>query len=106
MAGVGLGTVSRVLNGVPNVNPGMREKVEGALSSDGKRGRIVELIEAGQPLVLLTHWQSVFGNGHGVGLDALVEVIGRLNEVYGERIEWVRPSEIAKSALTENATKD
>ena len=85
---------------------GIREKVEGALSGDGKRGRIVELIEAGQPVVLLTHWQSIFGNGHGVGLDALVEVIGRLNEVYGDRIEWVRPSEIAKRALTENTTKD
>ena len=82
----------------------IREKVEGTLSADGNSGRIVELMDAKQPIIMVTHWQSMFGNGHEAGLEVMVETMERLNEHYGERIEWVRPSDIAKRALHEKAS--
>ena len=81
----------------------IREGVDGLLSADGTRGRIVDLIEAGQPVVMVTHWQSMFCNGFEVGLDALEKLVGRVNERFGDRIEWTTPSVMAKRALAEGA---
>ena len=77
----------------------IREKVDQLLSEDGSHGQIVDLIDADQPVVIVTHWQALFGNGHGVGLEMLIELVKRVNLHLADRIEWTMPSELTKMAL-------
>ena len=66
------------------------------LSKDGSQGRLAELFCAGTPMVLCTHWQSLFSNGRGTGLKALDEVCHRVHSTWGNQVEWTRCSELAR----------
>lgn len=72
-----------------------KDAVERLIGHDGAGGRLAALAEAGQPIVLVTHWQSLFSDGSGAGLDILAEVIGKLNDAYAGRMRWVKTSEVA-----------
>ncbi|MCY4372430.1 MAG: hypothetical protein OXC31_01575 [Spirochaetaceae bacterium] len=74
-------------------------EIDGIISSDGRSGRIPELIRYGQPVVMLTHWQSLFDDGSAAGLRDLDEVLKRIGRHYGGRLIWMRCSEIARTAL-------
>ena len=65
------------------------------LSEDGRGGRLAELFAAATPMVLCTHWQSLFSNGRETGLQILTEVCRRLQAVWGNEVEWVRCSGLA-----------
>ena len=69
------------------------------LSADGKSGRLVELLHGGGPLVVVTHWQSLFSNGTGLGLQVLEEVAGRVASQFGPRVAWRKLSEISAQHL-------
>jgi hypothetical protein len=49
----------------------IRNNIDRVLSADGRTGRLRELIESGSPAVLLTHWQSLYTQGTGLGLVGL-----------------------------------
>jgi hypothetical protein len=74
-------------------------RIDALLSPDGRTGRLVDVIRSGQPAVLLTHWQSLFGEGHGVGLEMLGVLGRRINEHLADAVEWMPPSRIAAMAL-------
>ena len=65
-------------------------EIDGIISSDGLSGRIPELIRRGQPVVMLTHWQSLFDDGSAAGLRDLDEVLKRVGRHYGGRFIWTR----------------
>lgn len=65
------------------------------LTEDGQRGRAAELFHAGVPVVLLTHWQSLFANGRKTGLRVLAEVGHRVRTAWGRRVRWVTCLELA-----------
>lgn len=69
------------------------------LTADGSAGRMVDLLNGGGEIVICTHWQSLFANGTRTGLRALAEVGRRVREVFGERVEWVPCSELARRAV-------
>ncbi|MCC7146752.1 MAG: hypothetical protein IT443_09920 [Phycisphaeraceae bacterium] len=68
------------------------------LSADGRSGRLREVFDAGGPLTILTHWQSLFSNGSAAGLWGLEQLLGRMKKTFGSRIQWVRCSELARRA--------
>jgi len=72
-----------------------KDAVERTIGPDGDGGRIAALVEAGQPIVLVTHWQSLFSDGGGAGLDILVDFVRKLNSAYAGRMQWVKTSEVA-----------
>ncbi len=57
-----------------------------------------ELYDGGFPLIILTHWQSLFARGWRTGLHALEETFARMQQVFGDRIAWMRCSELARKA--------
>jgi hypothetical protein len=65
------------------------------ITGDGKRGRLVELINSGSYVVFHTHWNSLWSNGAEHGLDVMKEVLRRLNSLLGGKIMWMKLSEIA-----------
>lgn len=74
----------------------IQEGMDRLLSPDGRTGRIRELAEAGYPVVLLTHWQSLFYLGSGLGLEGLDALAERIRRVFGARAEWLTCSELAR----------
>lgn len=72
--------------------------VDDLLSADGQRGRVLDLVNRGQPVAVLTHQQSLFAEGSAAGLDALAVLAQRIREHLGERVYWTQPSEMAAQA--------
>ena len=72
-----------------------RSGIDQWLTSDGKGGCLRELFDANEPLVFLTHWQSLYSDGKGIGLYWFEEFLKRLQKVFGDQIEWVKAEELA-----------
>lgn len=70
--------------------------IDRLLSPDGRTGRIRQLIDSGDPVILVTHWQSLYGQGTGMGLDFLGVLAERIQKVFGKSMEWVTCSELAR----------
>ncbi len=66
------------------------------LASDGRGGKIREVLDAGGTPILLTHWQSLFSNGLETGLAALDVVGRRVNETLAGEVEWRTCSELMR----------
>ena len=57
------------------------------------------MIEKGCPVVLLTHWQSLFSNGRAAGLWGLERLFARIEKLLGGELEWMRCSDLARLSL-------
>jgi hypothetical protein len=62
--------------------------VDSLLSADGRRGRIPRLVRAACPVILLTHWPSLYSDGTQAGLWGLERLLTRLQRVYGADLAW------------------
>jgi hypothetical protein len=74
----------------------IREGIDRLVSPDGKTGRIRELMETGFPVVVVTHWQSLYTQGTEIGLEGLASLAERMQKVFGSALEWVPCSEMAR----------
>lgn len=74
----------------------IQDGINRLLAPDGRTGRIRELIDAARPVVLVTHWQSLYTQGTGLGLDGLSALAERIHKVFGDSFEWVTCSEMAR----------
>jgi hypothetical protein len=74
----------------------IQEGIDRLVSADGRTGRIRELMESGYPVVLVTHWQSLYTQGTGLGLEGLTALAERIQKVFGDRLEWISCSELAR----------
>jgi hypothetical protein len=74
----------------------IRTRINRLVSEDGGKGRIRQLIESGCPVVLLTHWQSLYTQGTGLGLEGLNTLMERIQKAFGSNLEWVTCSEQAR----------
>lgn len=65
-------------------------------NQDATEGRLVELIERGQPGVFLCHWPGIYSQGELTGFRAFQRVVTSINERYADRTIWMKPSEMAR----------
>ncbi|MBO3803288.1 MAG: hypothetical protein JTT11_05360 [Candidatus Brockarchaeota archaeon] len=65
------------------------------VSSDGRSGRLVEVLDAGSYVAFHTHWNSMFSNGAKIGLRVMREVFGRIDSLLGSRVQWMKFSDVA-----------
>jgi hypothetical protein len=70
--------------------------IDRLLSADGRTGRIRQLIDSGYPVILVTHWQSLYTQGTGLGLEGLATLAERIRNVFGNSFEWVSCYEQAR----------
>jgi hypothetical protein len=75
------------------------QAADSMLSADGKTGRVREVLQARCPVVLLTHWQSLYSLGRCTGLMGLETVFERINRHLGDQVRWLRCGELARLAL-------
>ncbi len=66
------------------------------IRADGAGGRIPELLREEAPCcVFYAHWQGL--NPHdGVGWEAFTQVVRRVRKFLGDRVVWMRPSDITE----------
>ena len=65
-------------------------------NEDASSGRMVELIERGQPALMLCHWPGMYCQGTKAGFHAFQRIVTSLQEKYGDRTRWMKLSEIAR----------
>jgi len=83
----------------------IRDNIDRVVSADGRTGRVRQLMESGYPVILLTHWQSLYTQGTELGLEGLNTLMERIQKVFGNSLEWVSCSERARRYVTAmNAT--
>jgi hypothetical protein len=70
--------------------------IDRLVSADGRTGRIRQLMESGHPVVLITHWQSLYTQGTGLGLEGLAALAERIQKVFGNSLRWITCSELAR----------
>jgi len=75
------------------------------ISPDLQKGRLVEVIDRGEPAILVSHWTGIYYNGQELGFQAVQEVVRRLRERYGDRIRWMKLSEIARYWAAKELTR-
>ncbi len=69
------------------------------LTADGLGGRLADLRRGGGPLVLVTHWQSLYSSGTALGLRVHQEVARRVASLWGGEVEWSRLSDMSRRFL-------
>lgn len=74
------------------------------ISEDLQTGRMVEVIQRGEPAMMLCHWTGVYWNGRELGFKILQEVVRRLHARYDNLI-WVKLSELARYWAAKELTR-
>jgi hypothetical protein len=65
-------------------------------NEDATAGRMVELIERGEPAVMFGHWAGFYSNGSRRGFEACRKVVTALNRRFADRTVWMKTSELAR----------
>ena len=71
------------------------EGVDKFITADGKSGRMVEVIQRGEPALMLGHWTGIWWNGEKLGLKVWQEVVRRLHARF-DHLLWMKLSEVAR----------
>ena len=72
------------------------ETVEAQVSADFKSGRLVDVINKGEPACFLTHWPGMYANGTGIAFRTFKGTVKRLNRGFEDKIRWMKLTEIAR----------
>ncbi|MDP8243972.1 MAG: hypothetical protein P9L94_07815 [Candidatus Hinthialibacter antarcticus] len=74
-----------------------------------EQGRMVDVIERGEPAIMVCHWPGIYYNGDEIGFTIFKEVVRRVHEKY-DNVVWMKLSEIARywaaKELTQITLKD
>ncbi len=72
-----------------------RGSVDQFITEDLKSGRMVDVINRGEPAVMVCHWPGIYFNGEEVGFNVFKEVVRRIHAAY-DHLVWMKLSEIAR----------
>jgi hypothetical protein len=65
------------------------------ITADLNSGRMVEVIERGEPAMMVCHWTGIYWNGQELGFNVFKEVVRRLQSRFDNLI-WMKLSELAR----------
>ncbi len=65
------------------------------ITEDLQKGRMVEVIERGEPALMVGHWTGIYWNGEELGFKILQEVARRLHQRF-QHLVWMKLSEVAR----------
>jgi hypothetical protein len=78
--------------------------VDKFITSDLKGGRLPQVIERGEPAILVCHWPGIYFNGIEIGFSIFKEVVRRLHERY-DNLVWMKNSEVARYWAAKELTR-
>jgi len=74
------------------------------ITADLSGGRMVEVIDRGEPALMICHWTGIYFNGEEVGFRTFQEVVRRLHARYDSLI-WMKLSEVARYWAAKELTR-
>lgn len=74
------------------------------ITEDLRTGRMVEVIDSGEPAIMVCHWPGIWYNGEKVGFDIFKKVVNRLHQKYNHLL-WMKLSEISHYWAAKELTK-
>ncbi len=96
-----IGCTGDWFGGWDGLSPGSVDKF---ITEDLKGGRLPQVIDRGEPAILVCHWPGIYFNGTELGFNIFKEVFRRLNERYDNLI-WMKLSEIARYSAAKELTR-
>jgi hypothetical protein len=57
---------------------------------------MVEVIESGEPAIMVCHWPGIYYNNQKLGFNIFKTVVNRLEQKYGNTMLWMKLSEISQ----------
>ena len=81
-----------------------RGSVDKFITPDLRSGRMVEVIDRGEPAIMVCHWPGIYFNGEEVGFNIFKEIVKRLGERYSNLI-WMKNSEVARYWAARDLTR-
>jgi hypothetical protein len=74
------------------------------ITADLKGGRLPQVIERGEPAILVCHWPGIYFNGLELGFTIFKQVVERLHARY-DNLLWLKNSEIARYWAAKELTR-
>ncbi|MFY0651079.1 MAG: hypothetical protein JXQ96_03560 [Cyclobacteriaceae bacterium] len=74
------------------------------ITEDLQSGRMVEVIDSGEPAIMVCHWPGIYYNGEKLGFNIFKEIVSRLNQKYDNLI-WLKLAEISRYWAAKELTK-
>ena len=65
-------------------------------NDDATEGRMVDLIQRGEPALMLCHWPGMYSNGTKEGFNSFQRVVTALDRRFRDQTIWMKLSEIAR----------
>jgi hypothetical protein len=87
--------------GWDNTPPGGVDKF---ITADGQSGRMVDIIQRGEPALALAHWTGIWWNGQELGFKVWQEVVRRLHARFDNLI-WMKLSEVSRYWAAKELTR-
>ncbi|MDF9795454.1 hypothetical protein OKW21_000717 [Catalinimonas alkaloidigena] len=87
-----IGCTGDWFGGWDGLTPGSVDKF---ITEDLSQGRMVEVMDSGEPAIMVCHWPGIYYNGEKTGFNIFKEVVSRLEQKYGT-LNWMKNSEIAR----------
>ncbi len=87
-----IGCTGDWFGGWDGLSPGSADRF---ITPDLKKGRMVDVIESGQPALMVCHWPGIYYNGTKLGFNIFKTVVKRLHQKY-DHLVWMKNSEIAR----------
>ena len=87
--------------GWDNTPPGGVDKF---ITEDLRHGRMVEVIQRGEPAIMVCHWTGLYWNGQELGFKIFQEVQRRLQAKY-DHLVWMKLSEISRYWAAKELTR-
>jgi len=96
-----IGCTGDWFGGWDGLTPG---SVDRFITADLKGGRLPQVIDRGEPAVLVCHWPGIYYNGDETGFNIFKEVVRRVHARYDDLI-WMKLSEIARYWVARELTE-
>jgi hypothetical protein len=87
-----IGCTDDWFGGWDGLSPGSADKL---ITEDLKGGRLPQVIDKGEPAVLVCHWPGIYYNGEELGFKIFQEVVRRVHTRY-DNLLWMKLGEIAR----------
>lgn len=87
-----IGCTGDWFGGWDGLTPGSPDRF---IAPDLESGRMVDVIDRGEPALMVCHWPGIYYNGKEVGFNIFKTVVRRLERRY-DHLMWMKPSRIAR----------
>jgi hypothetical protein len=78
--------------------------VDRFISADLQSGRMIDVIQRGEPALMLAHWTGIYWNGQELGFNIFQEVVRRLHERF-DHLLWMKLREVARYWAAKELTR-